>query len=300
MKNKHSDKIPIQRGVVWILLSVMLISGSAVLAFLYYRHIKELYGRDAKYRIVALVQTTPEKETLKTSYLAELLDLSIDKPTNLYRFNAGDARSKLLANPLIKEAKVKKIRPGTVYIDYILRKPVAFLTDYTNTAVDAEGVLFPVKPFFTPKKWPDIYLGLEDSADRPHPDKIWGTSLKSKQTELALSLLDYITKYCSSEKSRLQRIDVSQAYASSCGQRQIVIVMEDRIEQKINGRMALCILPRILRLGTDNYLQGLANYLVLRDHLMQRMIQNLDEQTVIKQKPIVIDLRLSQLAFIRS
>lgn len=256
--------------------------------------------RDAKYNVVAIVQATPEKEALKTAYLAELLELSLDRPTNLYRFNSQEGRYKLLANPLVKEVSIKKIRPGTIYIDYVLRKPIAFLVDYSNTAIDAEGVLFPYKPFFTPKKWPEIYLGAEACSEEFPTLKIWKTELKGRHSKLALILLNHISCHYCSERSRLRRIDVSQAYASSCGQRQIVVVIEDQIEREINGRTVLFIFPRILRLGTDNYQQGLANYRVLYKHLIENIPQKLEsEEQIIIKEPTIIDLRLPQLAFIK-
>ena len=87
----------------------MLISGSAALCLLYYQHISAQSAQDDRYEIIAIVQTCPQNETLKGVYLAELLNLSVDQPTNLFRFKTKEAVRKLLQCPMIKNASVKKI-----------------------------------------------------------------------------------------------------------------------------------------------------------------------------------------------
>lgn len=302
MSKSHKEKIPIRKALSWVLLSVVMISGTATLSFLFYQHVKELHARDDAYRIVAIIQSTPEKEALKTGYLAELLDLSVDKPSNLYRFNSKEARRKLLGCPLIKEARVKKIRPGTVYVDYVIRTPVAFLIDYSNTAIDNEGCLFPFKPFFTPKKLPEIYLGWSSQRGSLSTEGPWGMSLKGQRVELSLSLLRYLNSHYCSESCYVRRIDVSKAYVPSCGQREIIVVMEEQVAKEENGRSILYQSPRILRLNTENYLQGLANYAVLRSQWLQQdfPFSEDSEQPVTKLPPMIVDMRLSQMAFISS
>lgn len=302
MKNSRREKphlVPLNKALVWILFSVLLVFGSATLAVIYYQHIKMLHSSDDAYRIAALIQTTPDQESLKTVYLAQLLDLSVDRPANLYRFSCKEARRKLLNSPLIKEAKVKKIKPGTIYVDYVLRKPVAFLADYTNTAIDLDGVPFPFKPFFTPKRLPEVYLGLAQSEEGMPPGTMqWGDSLTGKKADLARELMEYFM-HGNSDLTNIRRIDVSRAYASSCGQCQIVIFLEEQIEKELDGRSLLLIYPRILRLNSKSYRQGLANYKVLRQHLSKEKItlSQEDSQAVIKMSLMIIDLRLPHLAY---
>ncbi len=275
----EQKKLPFKKALLWILLSTLLVSGSTSAGIYLYHTLRESRISDDKYHIVAIVQTGSDKEALKTVYLAELLDLSIDQPVNLYRFNTEDAQSKLLASPLIKSAEVKKINPGTIYVDYTIRKPVAYLGDYSNTAIDTEGVVFPFKPFFTPKKLPEIYLGLTDE------DTIqWGAKQQGHRAELALTLFSIISSNYCTENHHLRQIDVSKADAESYGQREIVVIMEEQIKKGDT----ICHCPRILRLDTKNITQALANYMVLNDYLRE-------QEDVY---PVVIDLRIPQLAFI--
>lgn len=301
-KKKVLQKIPcyldLKTALLRIGLFTLLISGSATLGLLYFHYIKAQRSTDDKYRIIAIMQTSDSKESLKTEYLAELLDLSIDHPTNLYAYNSKEARRKLLASPLIKKAQVVKISPGTIYIDYSVRQPIAFLIDFTNTAIDEEGFSIPFKPFFTPKNLPEIYLGLTFENDKTVD---WGTSIQGKKIDLALNVLNYASKHCCSKVSHIQRIDVSKAFASSFGQRAIVIILEDRIEKEKDGVSYLHISPRILRLSVENYTQELDNYLILQSYLLdQESNKNfVESQNIAKQEAQIIDMRLPSLAFIR-
>ena len=289
-----SKKLSVKQALLWILLSVCVVSGSSFVGLMYYQHIVEKQRSDSAYQIVAVVQTSPDNEGLKTSYLTELLDLSIDRPKNLYEFDVEDAAKKLLRLSVVKDVKIRKIRPGTIHVDYSLRKPIAYLADYSNTAIDVLGVIFPFKPFYTPKKLPEIYLGEDEGEVLP----VWGGGVKGRRKELAFTLLNLSSQYCDGS-SFLCSIDVSESFASSKGQRQIVLVLEDRILRVVDGQTILCIYPRILRLSNDNYKEQLGNYLVLRAYLreLDRNSPLSDQSNIQKAKAIIVDLRLSELAF---
>lgn len=247
----------------------------AIVGLAFYKYIRYQYTNNPDYQIVAIVQQCGNAEPLKTAYFAELFNLSVDKPTNLYRFNLKDARKKLLALSMIKEAVVKRIRPGTLFIDYTLREPIAYLTDFTNTVVDREGHSFPLRPFFTPKSLPEIYIGI---AQAPENSKM--------RLDLAFSVLDEIKSSQCLPYSFLKRIDVSAACAASYGQRQIIVLVEDKVEEKEGDRIKLKHLSQILRLDSENFKQGLAKYALLRKHLL-------------KNKEMIVDLRLPKLAIVK-
>jgi hypothetical protein len=295
---KKQEKLSIRTACLWIMLFTLAISGSAFGGLIYYKYIKRQRLYNSQYNIVAIAQTTPDKEPLKTAYLAELLNLSIDQPTNIFRFNTQAAQQKLLNSPLITHAYVKKILPGTIYVDYELRKPFAYLLDYHNTVIDREGVTFPFKPFFTPKKLPEIYLGITDSSPLS-----WGKPLQEIKCKLALYLIDLLSTHCCSEYSYLSRVDVSQAFADSKGKRQIVAILDEQVEKTDQaGKLVKGIASHILRLSVDNYRQELANYLQLRP-LLKYHVEDAEEgeaEKLLKFKPLVVDLRIPALAYIKS
>lgn len=242
------------------------------------------------YRISSIIQTGPEKEALKTAYLAELLGLSADAPMQLYGLNPRKAAQMLLSSPLIAHAKVKRLPPSTLYIDYEVRKPMARVADFQNTAIDREGYLFPIDPFFSPKRLPEIYLGL--SADT-------GWHIKSPYFDLALEILQFLETAPWKEGLRIERIDVSNAFAPSLGQREVVLFTEEELSvRKENGEI-VCVFPKILRLAPKDYTQQLNNFFALRKTMMEdyrRQIASLEEGG--RFAPRIVDLRIPQLAFV--
>lgn len=267
-------------------------------------------GRNArlseeKYRVAAIVQTGPEKEALKTAYLAELLSLSADTPVSLYSIDLKKARQKLLSSPLVAEAEVKRIPPNTLYIDYEVRRPVAWLSDYQNIAIDREGYLFPVAPFFSPKQLPEIYLGLpafgapEDKNGRKGGQ--WLAPLKNRYLHLALEILQTLEGSPWKEGLRVKRIDVSNAFCPSLGQREIVLFTEEELALKQEGKEIVCIFPKILRLAPKDYAQQLGNFFCLRKNMIEdyrRQLASLQQGGTFS--PRIIDLRIPQLAFVEN
>jgi hypothetical protein len=278
--------LPLSKALLVIFLSTLFISGSATTGWLYYLYVMEEKAEDKEYIINGIVQTGPEKEALKSVYLAEILGLSIDQSTNLYRFDTVEAKNKLEQSPVVKTALVEIQPPNTVYIDYTVRNPIAYLYDFENTAIDAEGFILPISPFFTPKNLPYIYLGDVESLS-------WGAELENEGMKLSLHLLEI----CSKEEYRnafdVERIDVSNAFSSSYGQRQIVIILADRLTESQNGKR------RILRLSSRNYLNELNNYLVLRAYLIENEEFHSKEGGRDQATPMIVDLRIPRLAFLK-
>lgn len=274
-------RVSLTKALMSIFLWTLAISGSAALGCLYYLHQMKSQIHDDQYQIVALVQTASDKESLNMVYLAELLNLSIDQPTNLFQFDAEEARKKLLGSHVIKETTIKKIRPGTVFVEYSMRRPIAYSGDYTNTAVDEEGYFFPVSPFYTPKKIPEIRLGILAEGT------LWGSCCKEKKTfQLAIEVLHALEAYFQGKPIHLKRLDVSKAFASSYGQREIVAMIEEDVEKSEGGRFVVTTYPRTLRFSVSGLEQGVNEYLILREKLKNK-------------KASIIDLRLDRLAFVR-
>src|SRR3990167_1325988 len=195
---------------------------------------------DDRYRIVSILQTGPEKEALKTVYLTELLKLSTDQPINLFAIDLKQAETSLLNSPLISSATVKRMPPGALYIDYEIRRPIAWLADYQNIGIDRDGYLFPISPFFSPKEMPEIYLGLPpfgESADRYlREGGKWEEPLQNKYLSLAFDILQTFEGMDWKEGLRIKRIDVSNAFAPSLGRREIVLFTEEEISLRRNDQ----------------------------------------------------------------
>ena len=286
-----SKKIPLSRAFLWILGSTLLLSGTAFMGWLYFLHVKEKRYQDDQYQIVALVQSNPQRDALKSAYLAEVLDLSLDRPVNLYQFNAKEGVKTLLANPLIKEASIKKILPGTLLINYQLRTPLAYLGDFANTVIDEEGTLFPFRPFFTPKRLPIFILGIREGECQ------WGCSLKDEHSlKLAFSILDQFDAL-KEDRFRIKQLDVSQAQADSYGQRQVVLVLEEKSQDWNASENPESLV--YVRLNSDDPAQALANLKTLQSALFENKEDTVVKDQVKKSGMMLIDLRIPHLAYIK-
>ena len=286
-REKMHERLPLSRALLWIFLSTLIVSGSATLGWLYYLHVIYQRVADDDYTITTIVPTTLSKDALATSYLAELLGLSVDIPQNLYAFDFKAARSRLLKSPLIKDVIVKRMPPSALHVDYSIRQPIAYSGDYDNTAIDEEGYPLPFRPFFSPRGLPEIYLGLPAFGTE---GVNWNHPLRGDEARLALELWRILTSDEDFMKMVIKKIDVSEAYANSYGQREIIVIAEDLVE--VNQ----CIIAWMLRLSTNRYLQELSNFKVLRTYQMEKQLTT-DEAVV--RVTMVLDLRIPQLAFVQ-
>ena len=216
-----------------LIIAIGLATATSYLFIKHQREGTERRLRDPKRQIRHIVTTGPEKSPLKATYLAELMGLSQDRPTPFDLFIPADAEKTLLASPLIKSAEVRKKAPDSVVVDYAIRHPIATLADFENTAIDSEGNLFPLKPFFSPKNLPEIITGT----------KTYTSPLYSESLTLAQNLLTLLTVH----NLHPTRIDTSSAFHPSLGRREIVLIVNSHT----------------LRLCTNNPEKQLGNYLEL-------------------------------------
>lgn len=308
MRNKKNRvHLPLPHALAWIVVSTFLLSGTSYAVFKHYLQKRKNSALDPEYAIHSIVQTGPQREALKTEYLAELINLSSDRLYSSLTFDLKKAEQKLLRSPLISHAVVKLIKPNALYIDYTIRQPIAWLEDYPNVVLDKEGYPFPFSPFFSPKNLPAIYFGLGSfgmpALEPDRPVAQWGMPLRGKYVGLALNILSIVSDPKVADFFCVKRIDVSNAYAESYGTREIVIITEDFMAQIIQGKQVQLCCPRILRLSTKNYSQELGNYLKLRQQLLEeeKKISSLPEKSgsVVRLKEKIIDFRLQKLAFIQ-
>jgi len=234
-----------KKVILIVTLSCCCVSGGATAAYLFHLYTKHLHATNEASVIQAVLQSAAQYAPLQTTYLAEVLELSQDRPVNLSQFDLEAGHERLMATQVIREALIKKIKPNILYLDYKLRKPIALLGDYTNTVLDQEGRFFPYLPFYPPRNLPQVYLG---GKAPPNP---WGEKMEAQQIALVIDLLKRF------DVGALQRIDLSQSEAPSSGTRQLVLVLD--------GGM-------ILRLTPKDYAQELTNYFILAEQMREKAL----------------------------
>lgn len=305
-RQSKSVYLSFPHALAWIVGSTLIISGGGFALFKESLKFRQRAALDPQFAIRSIIQTGPQKEALKTEYLAEWLGISSDRPPSSQSFNLQQAKERLMQSPLIAQADVQLISPNTLYIDYTVRQPIAWLEDYDNVVIDKEGYLFPFRPFFSPKNLPSIYMGLAPfgvpPSDGERPIAQWGVPLKGKYIDIAFDILKLVTDVKVADLFCIKRIDVSNAFAESCGKREIVIMTEDLMIRNMQGKEVQFCFPRILRLSPKNYPQELSNYLKLRQQLLEeekKINLTREEMTpLVRLQETIIDFRLPNLAFI--
>ena len=283
-----SKNLSYVRAFSWIVGSALVFSFLAhkVIDYTFVKKRKTSQRQTVSY----IIQTGPQKEALISDYLAQLLDLSLDKPVLFSSFNLEEAKAKLIRSPILGEVCVKKIKPNMVYVDYTVRKPILWSIDFFNAALDKEGVVIPMHPFFSPKKMPEVYFG--EKGLKESGEIAFGSNVKGSYVDLAFSVLELLL-----DKGKdlffVKRVDVSEALAPSLGKREIIVIIENEIYQRPQDSPLLS--SHFLRLTPKQYPQEIANYLKLREHLLESEKQ---EEGFSPSKNKIIDLRLPQLAFI--
>lgn len=223
--------------------------------------------------ICHLFQRNLGKDRLKTAFLAQMLDLSIDVPKKISDFDVKKYTSQLSDNPIMEKIHIQKIFPSSLLIDYKLREPIALLANFQNTAVNFEGVLFPLYPFYSPKDLPEVVFGQElFHAETDSQISIWGKKIPQKRMKLVEELFKVFEGF---PDLILKKIDLSSLDAQSYGQREIIITVLDQN-------------PVLLRLTEKNLKQELANYFSLRK---SKIVST-------GKKNMIIDLRIPEVAYI--
>ncbi len=287
------EKLKLSHGLFWIFFSTLIISGTNFFIFSQIKKHQKNKLISSKYQIKAIAQNQNEI-TLDVNYLAQLMGLSSDKPTNIFLFDENKAKEQLLSSPLIKEAQVKKIKPNCVFVDYTIRKPIAYLYDFENIAIDEEGYLFPLNPFYPPLDLCKFYLNIEKFNGYEKMD--------SKRALYALDIYKKLKESGFADLVKIKILDTSRLELKSYGKKEILLFIEEEMKVKKNQKDIVVIFPIILRLALNNYLEQIGNYISLREKILhdyENQMKSIDfENEVVKFKPKTIDLRLSKLAYI--
>lgn len=264
---------------------IFFIFGIWQVAFIYKR--KNI--KNTKYNINKILQKKGKK--LPSMYLAEILELSKDSKKNIFLFDIKKEEEKLEKNPFIKKAFIRKIKPSSLYIDYILREPLALIADFENVATDREGYIFFVQPFIKKKNIPKIYLGEKDLFKKKD---LFEKPLKNKKLKIALDILKNVDL-------NIKLIDMSSAFLKSLGKREIILKIENLILASKEDKNIKFIFPIFVRLNVKDYKKCLSNFYLLNRKMIEdykKQVKIKGSREKIKYSVKCIDMRINNLAFV--
>ena len=161
-----------------------------------------------------------------------LVDLSYLKGRNIFNVNLKKESSYISElYPTYKKIVFIKILPNRLFIDFIRRKPLAYIKLYRYFCVDEDLVLFDVSSQLEESDLP-IILGLETKIFAPK----LGRKYSLRELLLALDIINEVKTNRALKDCKVKRIDVSNpSSASFFTQDDLEIKLgEDDIEDRIN------------------------------------------------------------------
>lgn len=265
---KETDRVPLFTALSILSLSLLLTGATFFLVVQKSTLVGRANRASQKHKIHKIIQTSSHTRALSTHILSELLGLYAEGKAPPEKISCEEALQRLLQTPYIKRAKVAFVKPDSLYIDYAMRRPMAYLGEFENAVIDSEGVIFPLSPIYSPKNLPTLYLGYtSDSLDlksHSHIDKT------------LLELVDHLLSLFENVGMQVESLDIARMHHESYGKREIVIRL-----------MHAPKITHLLRLNPREVEEGLINYLTYRE-LHPEVIE----------ESLVLDLRIDKLAFI--
>jgi hypothetical protein len=266
-KRVTMQKYSLEKAISIILGSI---AACLVLFFCLYElfsFLKEKRIHDSRYNIVAIVTRSKTSEKIPSQIFAEILDLSADVPCNLFSFRPKKAAELLKSYGAFRKVKCRIAKPGVVIVEYELRKPYVKIADFENRALDESGQhLFPLYPFYTPKRLPELYLG----------------ELDEKRVKASYEILKGVKETIDSSFD-IASCDTSGLFSNSANG-EIVLVLEKG--EAYPERF-------FLRLSPKHWQEDLLHFKELLPHIAKA------QETKTK-KQYIIDLRIPQIALVKS
>jgi len=214
--------------------------------------------QDDQWRIQYLTARNVTPDRLPVAVLSTLLGIS--EKDSLFSVDSKELCARLYRCSAIKEAKVWRWFPGSIGVEYALRRPVARLLGVLNIGVDRFGSIFFLFPFYSLKRLPKIAVSLKKESDLSALQE----QLRAKEDlSLVLSFLAFFRSLGEEYQLELDTIDCVRWNKVNIFQREMVISFRSlppsirRVYLRIHPKMMhgiLALLPRLFsRLCSDSF-----------------------------------------------
>jgi hypothetical protein len=257
---KESGKEVPHRTLFREVITVMMVSlcfWGAFFGALWW-HSRQQHRRQSDERFVLkrLASRSMTQDRLPLSVLSELLDVQADEPLSVFAIQPDEAKRRLLACPSMAQANVWRLLPGTIGVEYALRLPVASLAGLKNVAIDWDGKMFFLFPFYAQKNLPVLVVPMLPVKTLNEAQK---ALYQSKEAPIALRLLERVQQAAAPRHLIVESIDVSRFREHSVFRREAVLVLSSLLAKEKH---------LYVRIGLKNLLPSLDLLPALCDRLV--------------------------------
>lgn len=182
---------------------------------------------DVRFSLKKIAVRSRTVDKVPVCLLASLFPVKKGDP--LFSIDPKVVKERILSCPSFYDARVWRLLPGTLGVEYTLRSPIGSLAGFRNVCFDAHGVLFFLVPYFPPKKLPKIVLPLEkvDSLD-----ELQRKMNLSREKDMVLQLLPLVSSVANLYKMNVESIDFSSKNHPNIFRREIILVFSHSLGKK--------------------------------------------------------------------
>jgi hypothetical protein len=166
-------------------------------------------------------------DKVPVTLMASLTGVKSGSP--LFSIDPDVVVERILSCPAFQEAKVWRLLPGTLGIEYRLKKPACYLAGFRNVCCDEQGSLFFLLPYFPPKKLPQLVLPLERADSL---QELQRKVAMCREKDFAFQLLPHVASLASSFKLYVESIDFSAKNHPNIFRREIILVFGSPLGRK--------------------------------------------------------------------
>ena len=197
-KPANSRLIILARVALWGFIACVVIG----LIWGVYYGIGQLFYSSNPHFTIEQVDIRIEQGIVTEDFVRRHLELT-EGETNLYESEPTELRQRLLEIPLIQEADVRRIMPGTLRLTIYGRTPVACLAKRTGRLIDGNGVVI-VPPEDTPPAKLPIIAGIADLDSYATGEKLTHTG--------AMAALEFLRQARGHPKGNYLGVDIVQVH----------------------------------------------------------------------------------------
>ncbi len=253
----------LRTAVLRVIVVSSLFWGALFLALYWQKRHREERAHDPRWTVHRIASRPLTQDRLPLSVLAELLHLNADHAQSLFSFRPAEVALGLQECPAIEKARVWRLLPGTLGVEYALREPIALLAGVKNVALDASGKLFFLFPFFAPKRLPAVVFPPGSRTTPLSLVALQRSVLSSDVSSSALDLVRQLAQIGEREHLFLDLVDLSQINHPTLFRREVTIAFTSIARnEKLYVRLdpitlpqRMGVLPRILHACLKNGFQ---------------------------------------------